>query len=89
MMSEGFNIRSIYVQLEEIFTKAHTYVETWRNYQALWDIEQKKEDVYEKLGQEIDKWNQLLNEINQSRRTFETAQDFILFGGLEISYNTV
>jgi len=72
-----------------VFAKAHQYVDTWRNYQALWDIDQKKNLVYEILGDEIDKWNQMLNEITQSRRTFETAESFILFGGLEISYGAV
>lgn len=88
-MGEKFNIKSVYMQLEETFTKASTYIGTWRNYQALWDIDQKKNIVYERLGDEIDKWNQMLNEITLSRRTFETAEDFILFGGLEIRYGAV
>lgn len=57
MMSEKFNIKSVYLQLEETFSKAASYVGTWRNYQALWDIDQKKNLVYEALGDEIDKWN--------------------------------
>ena len=88
-MGEKFNIKSVYMQLEETFTKASTYVGTWRNYQALWDIDQKKNLVYEALGDEIDKWNQMLNEITMSRKTFETAESFILFGGLEIRYGAV
>ena len=88
-MGEKFNIKSVYMELEQTFTKAATYVDTWRNYQALWDIDQKKNLVYEILGDEIDKWNQMLNEITMSRRTFETAENFILFGGLEISYGAV
>ena len=88
-MGEGFNIRMVYVKLEEIFTSAQEYVSTWRNYQSLWDIDQQKDIVYKQLGEEIDKWNQLLNEITQSRKTFETQNDFILFGGLEISYGAV
>ena len=31
----------------------------------------------------------MLNEITMSRRTFETAEDFILFGGMEIRYGAV
>ena len=38
-MGENFNIRSVYTKLEEKFTEANSYVETWRNYQALWDID--------------------------------------------------
>lgn len=88
-MGEGFNIRTVYVQLEEIFQSAQEYVSTWRNYQSLWDIDQQKDIVYKQLGEEIDKWNQLLNEITQSRKTFETQDDFIFFGGLEVSYGAV
>lgn len=39
-MGQGFNIRSVYMQLEETFSKAQDYVATWRNYQSLWDIDQ-------------------------------------------------
>lgn len=56
-MSEKFNIKSVYTEIEAIFRKADSYIETWRNYQALWDIDQKKNLVYEILGDEIEKWN--------------------------------
>lgn len=88
-MSEKFNIKQVYSKLEEVFAKAHEYVNTWRNNQGLWDIDQKKNLVYEILGDEIDKWNQLLNEITVSRRKIETAESFILFGGLEINYGAI
>jgi len=45
--------------------------------------------VFKKLGEDIEKWNTLLTEITDSRRTFETAENFILFGGLEINYGAV
>ena len=86
-MSENFNIKQAYGMLEEIFKNAEAYVDTWKSYQALWDIDQSK--VYELLGDDIEQWNQLLNEIRQGRKTFDTAEDFKLFGGLEISYGTV
>lgn len=31
----------------------------------------------------------MLNEITKSRRTFERAENFIMFGGLEIQYGAV
>ena len=59
----------------------------WQSYQALWDIEQGA--VYDLLGDNIERWNQLLNEIRQGRKTFDTSEDYKLFGGIEISYGTV
>ena len=88
-LGEQFNIKSVYRQLETSFGQAGSYVDTWRNYQALWDIDQKKDLVYKVLGDEIDKWNQMLNEIRASRRTFEQADNFAYFGGLAIAFGPV
>jgi len=38
-MSENFNIKQAYGMLEEIFKNAEAYVDTWKSYQALWDID--------------------------------------------------
>ena len=60
-MGEKCNIKSVYSKLEEIFCNAEAYYETWKSYQALWDIE--NSSIYDLLGENIDRWNQLLNEI--------------------------
>lgn len=41
------------------------------------------------LGDNISKWNQILNEIKQSRKTFDASENFKCFGGLEINFQTV
>ena len=38
-MGEQFDIKRAYSTLEEIFRKAEVYVDEWKSYQALWDIE--------------------------------------------------
>ena len=38
-MGETFNIKKAYTQIEEIFNKAEVYVNSWKAYQALWDID--------------------------------------------------
>ena len=76
-----------YSVLEQVFDEAAAYYETWKSYQALWDIEQTQ--VFNILGDNITKWNQILTEIRQGRKTFDTSEDFKCFGGLEISYGTV
>ena len=39
-MSEKFNMKVAYSVLEQVFDEAAEYYETWKSYQALWDIEQ-------------------------------------------------
>lgn len=86
-MGENFSIKQAYDMLESIFSEAHAYYETWKSYQALWDIEQDK--VFELLSDNIQNWNQFLKEIRQGRKIFDTNDDYKCFGGLEISYGTV
>lgn len=38
-MGDSFNIKQVYIKLEEVFKKSEEYVDTWRRYQALWDID--------------------------------------------------
>ena len=57
-MGETFSIKQAYVVLESVFSDAFAYYETWKSYQALWDIEQDK--VFDLLGENIENWNQFL-----------------------------
>ena len=41
-MGETFSIKQAYVVLESVFAQANAYFDTWKSYQALWDIEQEK-----------------------------------------------
>jgi len=45
--------------------------------------------VFAQLGENIDNWNQLLKQIRQGRKLFDSNEDFKSFGGLEITYNNV
>lgn len=54
-VEDGFTIKTAYGTLEAIFNEALQYYETWKSYQALWDIEQEK--VYELLSDNIQNWN--------------------------------
>ena len=83
-------MKSIYQQLEGIFKQAESFIDTFTKYQALWDIEKMNEKVYETLGDGIDKWNQILNEITVSKwRMSEMTTNFVIIGGLKISYGHV
>jgi len=41
------------------------------------------------LGDDVDKWTQLLNEIRQGRKTFDTSEDRKSFGTIVINYGGV
>ena len=51
-MGEKFNIRQAYEALEKVFGDAVEYFDTWKSYQALWDID--LESVFNQLGDNID-----------------------------------
>ena len=70
-----------------MFAQANAYFDTWKSYQALWDIEQEK--VFMTLGDNIENWNQFLKQLKAGRKLFDTNEDFKCFGGLEINYGTV
>ena len=68
-----------YERINEIISNAERYVYTWTNYQALWEIDIK--NVYDKLGEDIETWQRLLNEIKDGRKTFDNSETERSFGG--------
>jgi len=42
-----------------VFNDADDYIRNWYNYESLWVIDAKK--IFEKLGDDINKWQGLLN----------------------------
>jgi len=55
-----------------VFRNAEGYIKNWFNYESLWIIDSKK--IYERLGDDINKWQTLLNEIRENRKTFDNSQ---------------
>jgi dynein heavy chain 1 len=46
-------------------------------------------NIYDKLGDDINKWQALLNEIRENRRTFDNSQTEKIFGPIIIDYRLV
>ena len=80
-------LESAYLTIENMFKEAENYTNTWKSYQALWDID--SGSVYEDLGDSIEKCHQLLNEIRSGRKTFDTSEDQKYFGPIVIYYGAV
>jgi dynein heavy chain 1, cytosolic len=80
-------LEGAYRDIFTVFRSAEDYLRIWFNYEALWIIDAKK--IYERLGDDINKWQALLNEIRENRRTFDNSQTERSFGPLIINYRLV
>ena len=60
------------------------YVAKWLQFQSLWDLE--AEYVFNRLGDSLANWQQLLTEIKKTRSTFDTSDTQMSFGVVVIVY---
>ncbi|KAJ9599379.1 hypothetical protein L9F63_010141, partial [Diploptera punctata] len=67
--------------------QVHTYVGEWLRYQSLWDLQ--PDNLYGKLGEDINLWMKCLNDIKKSRSTFDTSDTRREFGPVVIDYAKV
>jgi hypothetical protein len=63
------------------------YVSKWLQFQSLWDLE--AEYVFNRLGDSLANWQQLLTEIKRTRSTFDTSETQKSFGVCVIDYEQV
>ncbi|KAF7327657.1 hypothetical protein MKEN_00345100 [Mycena kentingensis (nom. inval.)] len=63
------------------------YVGKWLQFQSLWDLE--AEYVFNRLGDSLQNWQQLLTEIKKTRSTFDTSETQKSFGVCIIDYEQV
>jgi hypothetical protein len=63
------------------------YVAKWLQFQSLWDLE--AEYVFNRLGDSLALWQQLLTEIKRTRTTFDTTETQKEFGVCVVEYEQV
>ena len=63
------------------------YIGKWLQFQSLWDLE--AEYVFNRLGDSLAHWPQLLTEIKKARTTFDTSDTQKSFGVCVIDYEQV
>ncbi|KAF9649981.1 hypothetical protein BDM02DRAFT_3112755 [Thelephora ganbajun] len=63
------------------------YVAKWLQFQSLWDLE--AEYVFNRLGDSLANWQQLLTEIKKARSTFDTSETQRSFGVCIVDYEQV
>jgi len=73
--------------IENKLQQLKEYVSKWLQFQSLWDLE--SEYVFNRLGDSLGNWQQLLTEIKRTRATFDTSETQKSFGVCVIDYEQV
>lgn len=73
--------------IEDKVQQLKEYVAKWLQFQSLWDLE--AEYVFNRLGDSLALWQQLLTEIKKARSTFDTSDTQKTFGVCVIDYEQV
>ena len=77
----------VYSALEKTFLSCEEYVKTWSSYQVLWQIE--PQFIFTKLGDDMEKWQQIMEGLKQGRKTFDNDKNEKVFGALVVDYSSV
>lgn len=62
-------------------------LQVWLQYQCLWDMQ--AENIYNRLEEDLTKWQALLVQIRKARGTFDNAETRKEFGPVIIDYGKV
>ncbi|KAL8276643.1 hypothetical protein RQP46_010992 [Phenoliferia psychrophenolica] len=73
--------------VEDKLRQIGAYVNKWLQFQSLWDLE--SDYVYNRLGDSLSSWQQLLLEIRKTRSTFDNSETQRSFGVAVINYEQV
>ena len=76
-----------YTLIENKVNDVSEYVSKWLQFQSLWDLE--GEQVYNRLGDSLALWQQLLSEIKKTRSTFDTSDTQHSFGAAVVDFAQV
>uniref|UniRef100_A0A8C3AR66 Cytoplasmic dynein 1 heavy chain 1 n=1 Tax=Cyclopterus lumpus TaxID=8103 RepID=A0A8C3AR66_CYCLU len=80
-------LEEAYNAVEDIVNEVEQYVKVWLQYQCLWDMQ--AENIYNRLGEDLTKWQALLVQIRKARGTFDNAETRKEFGPVVIDYGKV
>jgi len=76
-----------FLLIEQKVQQLKDYVAKWLQFQSLWDLE--AEYVFNRLGEDLKLWQQLLTEIKKTRSTFDTSDTQKSLGVCIIDYEQV
>ncbi|EDQ85850.1 uncharacterized protein MONBRDRAFT_11532 [Monosiga brevicollis MX1] len=81
------DLADTYRTIDQTVMAVDEYMQVWLQYQALWDMS--TEDIENELGDDIALWNELLVDLRNARRTFDTAETSKFIGPVEVDYGQV
>lgn len=85
--SGNVQLDSAYEAVDNKIKQISSYVDQWLRYQSLWDLQ--ADNLYGKLGEDINLWMKCLNDIKKFRTTFDTSDTRREFGPVVIDYTKV
>ncbi|KAJ3090057.1 hypothetical protein HK102_004799, partial [Quaeritorhiza haematococci] len=80
-------LEKAYEILQQKLREVSNYVNIWLQYQSLWDLESAY--VFNLLGEDLKRWQQLVLEIKKARATFDNSETEKSFGNLVVDYEQV
>lgn len=73
--------------VDNLLQKAHNYIKTWLQFQSLWDLQ--PDTLYLKLNNNLNAIISCLNEMKDSRQSFDTQETQRFFGPISVDYTNV
>ncbi|BHF62050.1 Cytoplasmic dynein 1 heavy chain 1 [Sparganum proliferum] len=74
-------------EIRNLMDETEEYVKTWTSYQTLWDLQ--SDQVYARLGTDLETWMDVLIEIKEMRKHFDVAETQKAFGPICIIFGKV
>ena len=84
---ETSDLQQCFDCINKKIAQAQAYVETWLQYQALWDMD--LDQVCSSLGADVTKWERLMLDMKRSRATFDNSSTTKRFGPIIVEYGSV
>ena len=85
--SGGEALERAFSSVQVLVQQAELYVRTWTSYQSLWDLQ--ADQIYNRLGEDLQVWMNVLDEVKGLRKHFDVAETQKDFGPLVIVFGKV
>lgn len=76
-----------YAVVDATIDEVQNYSSTWLQYQALWDMD--AQTAINTVGEDLEKWQQILVEIKNERNSFDAVYNTKRFGPIVVNYQQV
>ena len=85
--NDGDDLLNVHNLINSRIASVNDYLKVWTQYQALWDMQ--PDAIHTILGENMQSWLDMLNEIKRARATFDTSESSKNFGPISVNYAQV